>query len=171
MITYVHCLSPEPVVSCWDKACYEVPSGEKQTICSVQTNKKMGNSLQHPTLPSPRPGGCLRKHLLSMSKVHQRPGSLWTPKPLLGPVSKGGPRKMHQDGKGRGWRGYITDLFIRFLLSYTCYCHDFIVTLPPTFKSLKEWSQNKFKRALLLRLLPLSWYWRLSEPLSRAYQT
>lgn len=108
MITYVHCLSPGPVVSCWDKACYEVPSGEKPTLCSVQTKKKMGNSLQHPPFPSPRPEGCLRKHFFSMSKVHQRPSSLWTPKPLLAPVSKGGPGKMHQDGKGRGRRDYIT---------------------------------------------------------------
>lgn len=115
MITYVHCLSPEPVVSCWDKACYDVPSAEKGTFCSFQTSKKMGNSLQPPpAFPSPRPAGCLRKHLFSMSKVHQRPGSLWTPKPLLGPVSKGGPGKMHQDGKGRGWRDDITDLLIRF---------------------------------------------------------
>uniref|UniRef100_A0AAV2KE51 Uncharacterized protein n=1 Tax=Knipowitschia caucasica TaxID=637954 RepID=A0AAV2KE51_KNICA len=53
----------------------------------------MGNSLQpyevhpysRPGTGSSRPEGCLRKRLLSMSKVHQKPDSLWTSKPLLGP--------------------------------------------------------------------------------------
>lgn len=135
MITYVHCLSPEPVVSCWDKACYEVPSGEKRTLCSFQTKKKMGNSPQHPTVPSPRPEGCLRKHLLSMSKVHQRPGSLWTPKPLLGPVFKGGPRKIHQDGKGREWRLYPCPVHWEILATLN-WLHILLSHLPPIFKSL-----------------------------------
>ncbi|XP_051265980.1 NHS-like protein 1 isoform X2 [Dicentrarchus labrax] len=104
MITYVHCLSSEPVVSCWHRACYEAPLGEKRTLCSFQPAKKMGNSLHPQAFPSPRPArpeGCLRKRLLSVSKVHQRPDSLWTPKPLLGPVTKGSPGKTQtfQDGK------------------------------------------------------------------------
>uniref|UniRef100_A0A671XDM9 NHS like 1 n=2 Tax=Sparus aurata TaxID=8175 RepID=A0A671XDM9_SPAAU len=99
MITYVHCLSSEPVVSCWHRACYEDPPGEKRTVCSFQPAKKMGNSLQHQAFPSPRPEGCLRKRLLSVSKVHQRPDSLWTPKPLLGPDTKGSQGKVLQDGK------------------------------------------------------------------------
>ncbi|XP_038583300.1 NHS-like protein 1 isoform X2 [Micropterus salmoides] len=96
MITYVHCLSSEPVVSCWHRACYEDPPGEKRTLCSFLPANKMGNSLQSEAFPSPRPArteGCLRKRLLSVSKVHQRPDSLWTPKPLLGPVTKGSPGK------------------------------------------------------------------------------
>ncbi|KAJ4928606.1 hypothetical protein JOQ06_004236 [Pogonophryne albipinna] len=105
MITYVHCLSSKPVVSCWHKACYEDPSGQKRTLCSLSA-KKMGNSFHHQAFPSPRPArpeGCLRKRLLSISKVHQRPESLWTPKPLLGPVTKGSQKKTQtsQDGKGR----------------------------------------------------------------------
>uniref|UniRef100_A0A3Q1ELG1 NHS-like 1b n=1 Tax=Acanthochromis polyacanthus TaxID=80966 RepID=A0A3Q1ELG1_9TELE len=104
MITYVHCLSPEPVVSCWDKVCYEDSPGEKKTPCTFQPANKMGNSLQPPAFPSPRPTrpeGCLRKRLLSMSKVHQKPDSLWTPKPLLGPLDKGSPGKIqtYKDGK------------------------------------------------------------------------
>lgn len=102
MITYVHCHSSKPVVSCWHRACYEDPSGEKQTLCSFQPAKKMGNSLQPQAFPNPRPEGCLRKRLLSVSKVHQRPDSLWTPKPLLGPVAKSSPGKTRtfQDDKG-----------------------------------------------------------------------
>ncbi|XP_071335344.1 NHS-like protein 1 isoform X4 [Trachinotus anak] len=64
----------------------------------------MGNSLQPEAFPSPRPTrpeGCLRKRLLSVSKVHQKQDSLWTPKPLLGPDAKGSPGKTqtYQDGK------------------------------------------------------------------------
>ncbi|XP_034384048.1 LOW QUALITY PROTEIN: NHS-like protein 1 [Cyclopterus lumpus] len=64
----------------------------------------MGNSLQTQTFSGPRPAwpeGCLRKRLLSMSRVHQRPDSLWTPKPLLGPIIKGTPGKTRtsQDSK------------------------------------------------------------------------
>ncbi|XP_027139727.1 NHS-like protein 1 isoform X4 [Larimichthys crocea] len=104
MITYVHCLSSEPVVSCWHRACYEDPLGEKRTLCSFQPAKKMGNSLQSQAFPGPRharPEGSLRKRLLSVSKVHQRPDSLWTPKPLLGPVAKASADKTQnfQDGK------------------------------------------------------------------------
>ncbi|KAL7387776.1 hypothetical protein ABVT39_000759 [Epinephelus coioides] len=96
MITYVRCLSSEPVVSCWHRACYEDPSGEKRTLCSFLPANKMGNSLQPQAFPSPRPArpeGCLRKRLLSVSKVHQKADSLWTPKPLLGPDVKGSPGK------------------------------------------------------------------------------
>lgn len=105
MITYVHCLSSEPVVSCWHRACYEDPLSEKRTLCSFQPAKNMANSLQSQAFPGPRharPEGCLRKRLLSVSKVHQRPDSLWTPKPLLGPDAKASPDKTQtfQDGKG-----------------------------------------------------------------------
>ncbi|XP_008285179.1 NHS-like protein 1 isoform X3 [Stegastes partitus] len=104
MITYVHCLSSEPVVSCWDRVCYEDPPGKERNLCTFQSANKMGNSLQPPAFPSPRPArpeGCLRKRLLSVSKVHQKPDSLWTPKPLLGPLDKGSPGKIqtYQDGK------------------------------------------------------------------------
>ncbi|XP_077568372.1 NHS-like protein 1 isoform X2 [Stigmatopora nigra] len=68
MIAYAHCLSTAPVVSCWQGSCYEDPPGDK-----------MGNRLQPEALPRQ---GCLRKRLLSVSKVHQRQDSLWTPKPL-----------------------------------------------------------------------------------------
>ena len=109
MIAYAHCLSPEPVVSCWHRACYEDPSGEKRTLCSFQPANKMGNSFQPQAVHSPRPArpeGCLRKRLLSVSKVHQKPDSLWTPKPLLGPVYTGSPGKTQsfQDGKGTDQR-------------------------------------------------------------------
>lgn len=112
MITYVHCLSSEPVVKCWHRACYEDPSyGKKRSLCSLRPQDKMGNSLQQQqqAFPSPRPArpeGCLRKRLLSVSKVHQRQDSLWTPKPLLGPVASGSPGKTqtYQDGKGTGCR-------------------------------------------------------------------
>ncbi|KAM4713627.1 NHS-like protein 1 isoform 2-T2 [Anableps anableps] len=96
MITYVQCLSSEPVVSCWDRACYEGRPGEKRTLCSFKPGSNMGNSLQAHACPSPRapkPEGCLRKRLLSVSKVHQKQDSLWTPKPLLGPVVEGSPGK------------------------------------------------------------------------------
>ncbi|GAA6234312.1 NHS-like protein 1 [Lates japonicus] len=104
MITYVHCLSPEPVVSCWHRACYEDPPSGRRTLCSFKPANKMGNSLQPEAFPSPRPArpeGCLRKRLLSVSKVHQKQDSLWTPKPLLGPDAKGSPGKKqtYQDGK------------------------------------------------------------------------
>ncbi|XP_068433026.1 NHS-like protein 1 isoform X2 [Clinocottus analis] len=104
MITYVHCLSSKPVVNCWDRVCYEDPPGEKRTLCSYLSTNKMGNSLQTQAFSGPRPAwpeGRLRKRLLSMSKVHQRPDSLWTPKPLLGPIAKGTPGKKRtiQDGK------------------------------------------------------------------------
>ncbi|GLD71002.1 NHS-like protein 1 [Lates japonicus] len=107
MITYVHCLSPEPVVSCWHRACYEDPPSGRRTLCSFKPANKMGNSLQPEAFPSPRPArpeGCLRKRLLSVSKVHQKQDSLWTPKPLLGPDAKGSPGKKqtYQDGKDHG---------------------------------------------------------------------
>lgn len=118
MITYVHCLSSEPVVSCWHKACYEDSLGDKRSLRSVQPAKTMGNSLQPQAFPSPspktpRPEGCLRKRLLSVSKVHQRPDSLWMPKPLLGPDDKGAPGKTEafRDGKGTDLRSSI-------------YCHE-----------------------------------------------
>ncbi|XP_056283736.1 NHS-like protein 1 isoform X4 [Pseudoliparis swirei] len=64
----------------------------------------MGNSLQTQTCSGPRPArpeDSLCKRLLSMSRVHQRPDSLWTPKPLLGAIIKGTPGKTgtFQDGK------------------------------------------------------------------------
>ncbi|XP_027896468.1 NHS-like protein 1 isoform X2 [Xiphophorus couchianus] len=96
MITYIQCLSSEPVVSCWDRACYEDRPGGKQTLCSFKPCSNMGNSLQGqacPSLRSPKPEGCLRKRLLSVSKVHQKQDSLWTPKPLLGPMVEGSPGK------------------------------------------------------------------------------
>ncbi|XP_014901784.1 NHS-like protein 1 isoform X2 [Poecilia latipinna] len=96
MITYVQCLSSEPAVSCWDRACYEDRPGGKRTLCSFKPGSNMGNSLQGQACPSPRtpkPEGCLRKRLLSVSKVHQKQDSLWTPKPLLGPVVEGSPGK------------------------------------------------------------------------------
>lgn len=101
MIAYVRCLSPEPVVSCWHTPCYEDPPGEKRTLCTSQPASKMGNSLQ-PEAPA-RPEGCLRKRLLSVSKVHQKQDSLWTPKPLLGPITGSSPGQAHtyQDCKGR----------------------------------------------------------------------
>lgn len=117
MITYVHCLSSEPVVSCWHGAGYEDPPGEKRTLRSFQPANKMGNSLQPEALASPagptRPEGCLRKRLLSASKVHQKQDSLWTPKPLLGPVIKGSPGRTHtyNDGKGRDQRAELIHLF------------------------------------------------------------
>ncbi|KAM8846389.1 NHS-like protein 1 isoform 3-T3 [Synchiropus picturatus] len=96
MITYVHCLSSEPVVSCWPRVCYEEPFGEKKTLCSFKPTGEMGNTLRPEASLSPghRPvktEGCLRKRLLSMSKVHQKQDSLWTPKPMLGPLNKGSP--------------------------------------------------------------------------------
>ena len=104
MITHVQCLSSERQVSCWHQACYEEPSAGRP----FQNPVVMGNSLRSdavPTSPSPAGGtqGCLRKRLLSVSKVHQRQDSLWTPKPLLGPVAKGPPGHTHtyQGGKGR----------------------------------------------------------------------
>lgn len=116
MITYVHCLSTEPVVSCWRRPCYEDAAGDRRTLCSFQhKTTKMGNSqqtqaqtrsqYQYQARPGPRSEGCLRKRLLSASKVHQRPDSLWTPKPLLGPVSafKGSSEATltSKDGKGK----------------------------------------------------------------------
>ncbi|TNN68636.1 hypothetical protein EYF80_021150 [Liparis tanakae] len=105
MITHVHCLSSKPVVNCWHGACYEDPPGGKRTLCSFLSTNKMGNSLQTQTCSGTRPArpeGSLCKRLLSMSRVHQRPDSLWTPKPLLGAIIKGTPRKTgtFQDGKG-----------------------------------------------------------------------
>ncbi|KAM9703112.1 NHS-like protein 1 isoform 2-T2 [Menidia menidia] len=101
MITYAYCLSTEPVGSCWHKPCYEDPPGEKQTPCSFKPSSIMGNSLKARAIPSPRPEGCLRKRLLSVSKVHQKQDSLWTPKPLLGPVAGGpaGKTQTHLEGK------------------------------------------------------------------------
>lgn len=105
MITYVQCLSSKPVDNCWHGACYEDPSSEKKALCSFRLASKMGNSLRAEAFPGPRPTrpeGCLRKRLLSVSKVHQKQDSLWTPKPLLGPVATGSPGKTqtYQDGKG-----------------------------------------------------------------------
>lgn len=63
----------------------------------------MGNSLRAQASPGPRPAkpeGCLRKRLLSVSKVHQKQDTLWTPKPLLGPQSSPGKTQTYQDGKG-----------------------------------------------------------------------
>ncbi|XP_077366137.1 NHS-like protein 1 isoform X2 [Festucalex cinctus] len=91
MITYVHCLSSAPVVSCWHRACNEDPPGEGQAPLSFHPTDKMGNRLQSEAYPSARPPrneGCLRKRLLSVSKVHQKQDTLWTPKPLLGPLVK-----------------------------------------------------------------------------------
>ncbi|XP_017278759.2 NHS-like protein 1 isoform X5 [Kryptolebias marmoratus] len=102
MITYVHCLSSGPVVSCWDRACYEDPLGRKQTLCSFKPSNNMGNSQQALASPSPRPAkpeGCLHKRLLSVSKVHQKQDSLWTPKPLLGPSGLPGKTQTSEDGK------------------------------------------------------------------------
>ncbi|XP_067339132.1 NHS-like protein 1 isoform X3 [Channa argus] len=104
MITYAHCLSSELVVSCWHRACYEDPSSEKRTLCSFKPTNNMGNSLQAEAFPSPkptRPEGCLRKRLLSVSKVHQKQDSLWTPKPMLGPIATGslGKTQTYQDAK------------------------------------------------------------------------
>ncbi|XP_054875931.1 NHS-like protein 1 isoform X2 [Poeciliopsis prolifica] len=96
MITYVQCLSSEPAVSCWDRACYEDRPGSKQTLCSFKPCSNMGNSLQGQACPNPKTPkseGCLRKRLLSVSKVHQKQDSLWTPKPLLGPVVEESPGK------------------------------------------------------------------------------
>lgn len=112
MITYVQCLSSGPVVSsCWDKACYEGPPGKKRTLCSIWPGAKMGNSLRyeatgHPYPRAVKPEGCLRKRLLSVSKVHQKQDSLWTPKPMLGPVKKGlhGTTTDSQDTKGTSGR-------------------------------------------------------------------
>lgn len=113
MITYVHCLSSEPVVSCWRRPCYEDAAGDRRTLFSFQPKTtKMGNSQQAQTQArsqyqyqarsGPRSEGCLRKRLLSASKVHQRPDSLWTPKPLLGPIFKGSSEATltSKDGKG-----------------------------------------------------------------------
>ncbi|CAB1435491.1 unnamed protein product [Pleuronectes platessa] len=105
MITYVHCLSSGPVVSCWHSACYVDPPSEKRTLCSFKPANKMGNTLHSEAFAGPRSArteGCLRKRLLSVSKVHQKPDSLWTPKPLLGPNTKCSPGKTqnYQDGKG-----------------------------------------------------------------------
>lgn len=105
MITYVHCLSPEPVVSCWHKACYEDPSSENRTFGSFKPAIQMGNSLQSEAFPSHwpiRPERCLRKRLLSVSKVHQKPDSLWKAKPQLGPEPKGSTVRTdtHQDNTG-----------------------------------------------------------------------
>lgn len=114
MITYVHCLSSEPVVSCWRRSCYEDAAGDRRTLCSFQPKTtKMGNSqhaqaqtrsqYQYQARSGPRSEGCLRKRLMSASKVHQRPDSLWTPKPLLGPVFKGSSEATltSKDGKGK----------------------------------------------------------------------
>ncbi|XP_034018230.1 NHS-like protein 1 isoform X2 [Thalassophryne amazonica] len=98
MITYVHCLSSQPPITCWHRACYEDSLGEKQTLCSLQPATKMGNSFQPQALSSPRPDrpdGCLRRRLLSVSKVHQKQESLWTPKPLLRPIAKSSPGKTY----------------------------------------------------------------------------
>ncbi|KAJ3607123.1 hypothetical protein NHX12_026637 [Muraenolepis orangiensis] len=105
MITYVQCLSSERQVSCWHGACYEEPSAGEHF-----QNTAMGNSLHSDVAPSPRPArteGCLRKRLLSVSKVHQRQDSLWTPKTLLGPVGKGPPgqTRAYWDGKGSHYMG------------------------------------------------------------------
>ncbi|XP_061890614.1 NHS-like protein 1 isoform X3 [Entelurus aequoreus] len=99
MITYVHCLSSRPVVSCWHRACYEDPPPS-----SFQSPNTMGNSLQSEVCPSvrpPRTEGCLRKRMLSMSKIHQKQDSLWTPKPLHGRLAKSPSRKSQtsQDNK------------------------------------------------------------------------
>lgn len=116
MITYVHCLSSGPVVSCWRRSCYEDAAGDRRTLCSFKPKTtKMGNNqqaqaqtrsqCQYQTRSGPRSEGCLRKRLLSVSKVHQRPDSLWTPKPLLGPVFKGSSSEAmltSKDGKGKG---------------------------------------------------------------------
>ncbi|XP_055362481.1 NHS-like protein 1 isoform X3 [Betta splendens] len=104
MITYVHCLSSEPVDNCWHRACYEDPSSDKKAVCSFRLASKMGNSLQAEAFPGPRPArpeGCLRKRLLSVSKVHQKQDSLWTPKPLLGPVAAGSPGKTQTYHEGK----------------------------------------------------------------------
>jgi len=111
MITYVQCLSSERQVGCWQGAGYEEPSSAagKQPFHN-KPSPSMGNSLHSDATacgpgPRPRPArteGRLHKRLLSVSKVHQRQDSLWTPKPLLGPVAKGprGQTHTYQDGKG-----------------------------------------------------------------------
>lgn len=111
MITYVHCLSSEPVVSCWRRSCYEDAAADRRTLCSFQPRTtKMGNSQtaqaqsQYQARSGPRSEGCLRKRLLSASKVYQRPDSLWTPKPLLGPVFKGSSEATLTSKEGKGKR-------------------------------------------------------------------
>lgn len=114
MITYVHCLSSEPVVSCWRRSCYEDAASDRRTLCYFQRKTtKMGNNqqaqaqtrsqYQYQARSGPRSEGCLRKRLLSASKVHQRPDSLWTPKPLLGPVFRGSSEATltSKDSKGK----------------------------------------------------------------------
>ncbi|CAL8312753.1 unnamed protein product [Lota lota] len=105
MITYVRCLSSERQVSCRHGARYEEPLAAGKAV----QNPAMGNRLNPDPGPSPGPSpglpraeGRLRKRLLSISKIHQRQDSLWTPKPLLGPVAKGPPGQTHtyQDAKG-----------------------------------------------------------------------
>lgn len=111
----MHCLSSEPAVSCWHGACYEDPSGQNKTLCSFKPRCEMGNKLQVQALPSSnpcRPEGGLRRRLLSVSKVHQKPDSLWTPKPLLGPAADDLQRKTQscQDGKGKNVTICVVDL-------------------------------------------------------------
>ncbi|XP_028252790.1 NHS-like protein 1 isoform X3 [Parambassis ranga] len=94
----------EPVVNCWHKACFEDAAGKQQTLCSFQPADKMGNSHKSQAFPYPlptRPECCLRKRLLSVSKVYQKQDSLWIPKPLLGPTANGPPGKTqtYQDRK------------------------------------------------------------------------
>ncbi|XP_074540958.1 NHS-like protein 1 isoform X4 [Halichoeres trimaculatus] len=155
MITYVHCLSSERVVSCWHRVCYEDPVRRKGTASSPRPGKKMGNSLQpHEVLPNPRPPrpeGCLRKRLLSMSKVHQRPDSLWTPKPLLGPVVTGSPGTTltFQDGKAVS----NLDEESKWTVHYTAPWHQqenvFLPgTRPPCVEDLHRQAKVNLKTAL-----------------------
>lgn len=123
MITYVHCLSSAPVVSCWHRACYEDRPGERQTPFSFQPANKMGNRLQSEASPStrtPSNEGCLRKRLLSVSKIHQKSDSLWAPKSLLGPLVKSpsGKTQTFHDEKGTVPRGKVVEFgYCAFLSS------------------------------------------------------
>lgn len=88
MLTYVQHLSTVPVLGCWYKACYKERDANRSKC-------KMGNTppLQlHSTVVDVNPGTrteCSIRRRLLASKVHQRPESLWTPKPMLRAEGKG----------------------------------------------------------------------------------
>lgn len=88
MLTYAQHLSTVPVLGCWYKACYKERDAN-------HSNCKMGNTppsqLQSTVVdsnPGTRTECSIRRRLLA-SKVHQRPESLWTPKPMLRVEGKG----------------------------------------------------------------------------------
>ncbi|KAI4902322.1 hypothetical protein NFI96_003579 [Prochilodus magdalenae] len=96
MLTYVQCLSSTPLLGCSYTACYE--ERKAKPFSHRLRSRKMGNTQPLPqgsdlsSTCTPRVDGTLRRRLLA-SKVHQRPESLWTPRPMLRVDSKREPER------------------------------------------------------------------------------